>query len=63
MRVWPTTVGRKLYSSSVLTLTVRASLPRLVGPLGEFVEELVVGTVGQGAGPSDRTGRGAAGST
>src|SRR5690349_15006991 len=33
MRVWPTTVGRRLYSSSVLTLTVRASLPRLVGPL------------------------------
>src|SRR5262249_19020406 len=33
MRVWPTAVGRRLYSSSVLTLTVRASLPRLVGPL------------------------------
>ena len=33
MRVWPTTMGRRLYSSSVLTLTVRASLPRLVGPL------------------------------
>ena len=31
MRVWPTTVGRKLYSSSVLTLTVCASLPGLVG--------------------------------
>ena len=34
MRVWPTTVGRKLYSSSVLTLTVCASTvctPGLVG--------------------------------
>ena len=33
MRVWPTTADRRLYSSSVLTLTVRGSLPRLVGPM------------------------------